>query len=191
MTDPSSSWTELRYTSAQPLPEPDGLRDELDGIVLWTVEAVQCFHDHPEQVVARSDIAVFDLECGLDLATPAMAYGGGVRTAAELVLTPDGRLRPDLEYTGVDAFVLFQQVVIAGVARGMGLAATLAVRDRIATRRSLVGCLPDPPALNSEDPEFFRGVPAAMQQSWWDRGLFHRGNGLWLVPPDGQASQRA
>jgi hypothetical protein len=191
VTEASSWWTELRYTSSQALPEPNGLRDELDGIVLWTVEAVQCFHDRAEQVVARSDIAVFDLESGLDLATPAMAYGGGIRTAAQLVLTPDGHLRPDLTYTGVDAFVLFQQVVIAGVARGMGLAATIAIRDRVASRHSLVGCLPDPPAVMSDEPEFFRGVPASVQQWWWDRGLFHRGNGLWLVPPDGQAAIRA
>ncbi len=190
MTESASSWTELRYTSAQALPGPDGLRDELDGIVLWTVEAVQCFHDRPEEVVARSDVAVFDLESGLDLAAPAMAYGGGIRTAAELVLRPGGSLRPDLPYRDVDRFVLFQQVVIAGVVRGMGLGATLAIRDRIASRHSLVGCLPDPPAVMSDDPEFFRGVPAAIRQLWWDRGLVHRGAGLWLLPPDGQAPEK-
>lgn len=190
MTESSSAWTELRYTSSQPLPEPDGLRDELDGIVLWTVEAVQCFHDRPEAVVARSDVAVFDLESGLDLAVPAMAYGGGIRTTAELVLTPAGRLRTDLPYTDVDKFVLFQQVVIAGVARGLGLPATLAIRDRVASRRSLVGCLPDPPAVQSDDPEFFRGVPESVQQTWWDLGLVHRGGGLWLLPPAGQGPDR-
>ena len=187
MSEASSSWTELRYTSSQPLPEPDGLRDELDGITLWTVEAVQCFHDRPAETVARSDVAVFDLESGLDLTTPASAYGGGIRTAAELVLSPRGELRPDLPYTGVDAFVLFQQIVIAGVARGMGLAATLAIRDRIASRRSLVACYTDPPATDPDDPEFFRGVPQPIRQAWWDRGLVHRGSGLWLLPPDGQA----
>lgn len=186
MTEYSSSWTELRYTSSQALPGPDGVRDELDGVVLWTVEAVQCFDDRPEEVVARSDVAVFDLDSGLNLVTPAMAYGGGIRTAAELVLTPSGGLRPDLPYTGVDKFVLFQQIVIANVVRGMGFGATLAIRDRIASRRSLVGCLPDPPAVLSDEPEFFRGVPDAIQQLWWDRGLVHRGNGLWLLPPDGQ-----
>jgi hypothetical protein len=188
--DTSSSWTELRYTSSQPLPEPDGLRDELDGITLWTVEAVLCFDDRPAETVARSDVAVFDLESGLDLAAPATAYGGGIRTAAELVLSPSGVLRPDLPYEGVDAFVLFQQIVIAGVVRGMGLAATLAIRDRIASRHALVGCLTDPPALNVAEPEFFRGVPQRIQQAWWDRGLTHRGSGLWLQPPDGQAVPR-
>ena len=188
--DASTFWTELRYASSQALPESDGVRDELDGIALWTVEAVRCFHDRPEETVARSDVAVFDLESDLDLATPAMAYGGGIRTAAEAVLCPTGRLRPDLPYTGVDKFVLFQQVVIAGIVRGMGLGATLAIRDRIASRRSLVGCYTDPPALRSDDPEFFRGVPAAIQQAWWDRGLVHRGAGLWLVAPEGQAPVR-
>lgn len=191
MTESSSSWTELRYASSQPLPEPDGLRDELDGIVLWTVEAVQCFHDHPEQIVARSDVAVFDLEAGLDLSTPAVAYGGGIRTAAEQVLGPAGGLQPDLPYTDVDKFVLFQQIVIANVVRGMGLAATMAIRDRVASRRSLVGCIPEPPAVVADDPEFFRDVPASIQQAWWDRGLAYRGAGLWLFAPDGQAAPRA
>lgn len=191
MTESSSSWTELRYSSSQALPEPDGLRDELDGITLWTVEAVQCFDDRPAETVARSDVAVFDLESGLDLAAPARAYGGGIRTAAELVLSPAGELRPDLPFTGVDAFVLFQQIVIAGAVRGMGLAATLAIRDRIASRHSLVGCITDPPALNTDEPEFFRGVARAIQQAWWERGLAHRGSGLWLVPPDGQAPKPA
>jgi hypothetical protein len=183
MTDSSSWWTELRYTCSQALPEPDGVRDELDGLVLWTVEAVQCFHDRDDQVVARSDVAVFDLEADLDLTVPAEAYGNGIARAARLVLTTDGRLREDLGGSGVDAFVLFQQIVIEGVARGAGLAATLAIRDRVASRRSLVGCLPDPPALDDEHPAFFEGVPAALQQRWWDLGLFHCGDGLWLLPP--------
>lgn len=184
MTDSSSSWTELRYTSSQALPGSDGVRDELDGVVLWTVEAVKCFDDQPEEVVARTDVAVFDLDCGLDLATPALAYGGGIRKAAELVLTPDGRLQPDLDLPNADAFVLFQMSVIGAGARGAGLTATLAIRDRVASRRSLVGSLPDPPATLADRPEFFRDVPESLQQQWWDRGLHHRGSGLWLLPPD-------
>ena len=187
VSDAGSSWTELRYTSSQALPEPDGIRDELDGIVLWNVEAVRCFHDRPAEVVARAEVAVFDLESGLDLRAPATAYGDGIRVAAELVLTPGGALRPELGFTDVDAFVLFQQSVIGQGARGSGLMATLLIRDRVGSRRSLVGSLPNPPTALTTRPEFFRGVPESVQQHWWDRGLFHHGRGLWLLPPDGQA----
>lgn len=182
MTDPASSWFELRYRSAQPLPGTDGIRDELDGVVIWHVDAVRCFHLEPDQLVGGTDVAVFDLASGLDLRTPAALLGDGIAKAAALVLDDDGRLRPELG--DVDAFVLFQQVVISDALRGQGLAATLAIRDRTASRRALVGCLPDPPSLDPAAPGFFDGVPAPAQQPWWDRGLRHLADGLWLLPPD-------
>lgn len=184
MTESASSWLELRYASSQPLPGVDGIRDELDGIAAWTVEAVLCFHGLPDEVVARSEVAVFDLEAGVPLTAPAAAYGGRIAQAAELLLDPDGGLREDLGLVDVDKILLFSRVEIGPRARGRGLAASFAIRDRIGSRRSLIGDMTDP--SDTSAPPLLRDVPAEILAEWRDQGLHHLGGGLWLVPPDGQ-----
>lgn len=187
----SSSWTELRYSATQALPEPDGLRDELDPIAYWRVDAVRVFDDGSERIDGQAAVAVFDLARGPELLAAANAYSGPVLTAARLLLDEAGALRPAFG-SDADRVVLFLGVTIGqpGRNRGLGLAAAQVIRERLGSARSLIGCFPEPPAVNAESPEFFAGVPEPIQRAWWERGLAYVGDGLWTLPAP-EATARA
>lgn len=186
----SSSWTELRYSATQTLPEADGVVDELEGITLWQVDAFRVSDDRSEEHVGTARVAVFDLEGGGDLCAPARAYGGLVESAADLLLDDHGRLRGEFGNHTVDRIVLFLNVSIqlTGRTRGVGLMSSDLIRSRLGSNRSLVASYPEQPATNATDPEFFAGVPEKIRAAWWRRGLRYAGDGLWVLPPVARAA---
>ncbi|MHA3701171.1 hypothetical protein ACXR2U_03220 [Jatrophihabitans sp. YIM 134969] len=183
MTSAEDTWTELRYSGKQILPETDGVADELDAVSWWDVEAVRCGFDS-EEVTGRGAVAVFDVRRPAALATAVAAYGGNVAHVGAVLLTSDGCPREGIVDGPIDSIVVFLgvDVTTAGADAGLPLRSADLIRQRLAGSSALIASYPRRHTEDEVAPSFLDGVPQAVRTAWAARGLTHAGRGVWTLP---------